>query len=96
MSEGSDMPPSPDIEPAGNTDTVPLKALGMPDEKEQMTPPEVGDEVSYQVTGKVTAINGGLATIERMTINGQSVDDGDGDTGDTEEALQNDAKGMTI
>ena len=92
MNEGSDIPPSPDIEPIGNTDTVPLDVLGMPDETEQMTPPEVGDEVSYQVTGKITAINGGVATIERTTINGKSVDDGDGDAVPDESDLQAEAK----
>lgn len=86
MSDGSDMPPVPDAEPAGSTDTVPLALLSMPDDTEKMQPPAVGDEVNYQVTGKVTAINGGNAVIERTTINGQPVDDNDGDTPPDDEA----------
>ena len=84
-----DMTPSPeDAEPAGSTDTVPLSALGMPDEKEQMQPPAVGDEVSYQVVGKVTSISGDSAIIERTSINGNPVGDTDADdTGDTEDSL---------
>jgi len=72
MSDGSPLPPSPPAR-AARQDTVPVGALAMPDEREQMTPPEVGDEVSYQVTGRVTAINGELATIERATVNGQEI-----------------------
>jgi len=61
---------------ASERDTVPLSALKMPDDQEQMTPPEVGDEVNYQVTGKVVSINGDQAVIERETINGQPFDPG--------------------
>lgn len=92
MNEGSDLPPQPaDIEPAGNIDCVPLDALAMPDEKEQLTPPAVGDEVTYTVTGKVTAVTGGMATVERTSINGNSVDDNDGDTEPTEDSLRSEA-----
>lgn len=56
-----------------NLDTVPLDALSMPDDQEQMQPPEVGDVVNYQVTGKVVAIEGNMARIERQSINGQDV-----------------------
>ena len=81
----------PDAEPAAVTDTVPIDALAMPDDKEQMTPPEVGDEVNYSVTGKVTAINGGMATIERTAINGNDIGDHDGDE-ETESSLQSQAQ----
>ena len=95
MSEGSDIPPSQDVEPAGITDTVPLALLAMPDDQEKMEPPAVGDEVNYQVTGKVTAINGSNAVIERTSINGQPVDDQDGDTGPGDESgLQQEAAAM--
>ena len=56
-----------------NTDTVPLDMLSMPDDQEQMQPPDVGDVVNYQVTGKVVAINGDYAKVQRQTINGQDL-----------------------
>lgn len=62
-----------------NVDTVPLDALQMPDEQEQMQPPEVGDEVNYQVAGKVVSIDGNMATIQRTSINGQEVQGADAD-----------------
>lgn len=82
-----------------NTDTVSLASLSMPDDKEQMTPPAVGDEVNYQVTGKVTAINGDMATIERTSINGQDcgcADEGGepAEAGLQAEAQQLDTKGF--
>jgi hypothetical protein len=93
--------PAGDIEQPGTTDLVPLDVLGMPDDQEQMQPPAVGDEVNYSVTGKVTAITGNVATIERTSINGKPIDDNDGDTAGAEsedglqaEAAQMDTKGL--
>jgi hypothetical protein len=60
---------------AANTDTVPLSLLSMPDDQEQMQPPEVGDVVNYQVTGKVVAIEGDYAKVQRQSINGQELPD---------------------
>lgn len=57
----------------GGEDCIPTDALAMPDEKEQMQPPEVGDEVNYQVTGTVTRIEGDNAYVKRKTVNGQEV-----------------------
>ena len=80
FSEGSDLAQanaSLDAEagpPAAQLDSVPINALAMPDEKEQMTPPEVGDQVNYTVTGTVKAIVGGVAQIERETINGNELE----------------------
>lgn len=54
-------------------DCVPLQALEMPGEDEQMNTPEVGDPVNYQVEGKVTRIEGPNAYIKRTTVNGQPV-----------------------
>lgn len=62
-----------------NTDTVPLSMLSMPDDQEQMQPPEVGDVVSYQVTGKVVAIEGAYARVQRQSINGQELPDAEPD-----------------
>jgi|SRR5580704_3568772 hypothetical protein len=57
-------------------DCVPLDVLSMPDSDngDQMAPPGVGDAVQYTVEGKVTAIKGGNACIERTAINGQPID----------------------
>jgi len=52
-------------------DCVPLSALAMPDEGEQMTPPEPGDKVSYTVEGKVERIEGDRAYITRESVNGK-------------------------
>jgi hypothetical protein len=95
---------------ASNTDTVPLSMLSMPDDQEQMQPPEVGDVVNYQVTGKVVAIEGACATIQRQSINGQDLPGADsGETnsdntnpqnanqsqdGNDGQSLRNDAAGI--
>lgn len=82
--------------------------LSMPDDQEQMQPPEVGDVVNYQVTGKVVAIEGSYAEIQRQSINGQELQDdnetnGDNDNpqnanqsadGDDGQSLRNDAAGI--
>lgn len=67
----------------------------MPDEQEQMTPPEIGDEVNYQVTGKVTAINGGVATIQRTNINGKDISEDETEPANESEAIRNEASGLT-
>lgn len=92
---------------AAQTDSVPISALQMPDDQEQMQPPEVGDVVNYQVAGKVLAINGDMAQVQRTSINGQPVSsdssdsdanpdkDGDDNSGDADErALQTEAQGL--
>ena len=75
-------------------DTVPMSALEMPDEQEQMTPPEVGDEVSYQVSGKVVSINGANAVIARTTINGQEVGGAEETAEPNEKDLESEAAQM--
>lgn len=61
-------------------DCVPLSALQMPDESEQMQAPEVGDKVQYTVEGTVARIDGDEAYVDRDTINGQPFDNkGPGD-----------------
>lgn len=69
---------------ADNVDTVPLDALSMPDDQEQMQPPEVGDVVNYQVTGKVAAIEGNQAKIQRTSINGQELPGADDENANNE------------
>jgi len=104
----ADQAPAPD--PMGNEDCVPLSALNMPDESEQMTSPEVGDQVQYTVEGKVSRIEGDQAYVSRTSINGEPMaakpqdmnpaqpDAGepDADEGARLEDLQNQAKGMTL
>jgi hypothetical protein len=105
----ADGPGDPDaLSQAVNTDTVPLDLLSMPDDQEQMQPPEVGDVVNYQVTGKVVAIEGDYAKVERQSINGQELQDdnetnSDNDNpqnanssadGDEGQSLRNDATGI--
>ena len=75
FSEGSDMPPTPAM-PAAKPmaeDCVPVEALAMPDEGDQMQPPAVGDMVNYQVTGKISRIEGNQAYVTRKTVNGQEI-----------------------
>jgi hypothetical protein len=71
---------------------VPLSALSMPDDQEQMTPPAVGDQVSYQVEGKVTRIEGDEAYVQPTSINGQALPDKEEETPEPspEEADQKD------
>lgn len=82
---------------AQNVDTVPLDSLAMPDDQEQMQPPEVGDEVNYQVTGKVVAIEGNVAKVQRTSINGQEVpgqDDEADDASADQAAQQQEGQGL--
>lgn len=62
--------------PASAEDRVPVAALAMPDENEQMTEPEVGDKVSYTIEGTVSRVEGANAWVKRETVNGQPVDTG--------------------
>lgn len=55
-------------------DCVPLSALNLPDDTEQMQAPEEGDKVQYTVEGTVTRIEGDNAYIKRESINGQPVE----------------------
>lgn len=100
MMSGS--PAGADAKPSSspNLDSIPLDTLQMPDESEQMQPPEVGDEVNYTVTGKVVSIEGGTAKVQKTAINGQAVDaDGDTDNspeneGAEDQALRDEAGAM--
>ena len=82
---------------ANNVDTVPLDTLAMPDDQEQMQPPEVGDVVNYQVTGKVVAIEGNMAKVERQSINGQDLPNAPQDDGqDANPTDANDQEGQGL
>lgn len=65
----------PDAGAMNGEDCVPLAALNLPDNTEQMQSPEQGDKVQYTVEGTVTRIEGDNAYIKRDTINGQPVND---------------------
>ena len=88
-SDAPEMPPTAELSEAPevaeskpvNEDRVPLKALEMPDDKEQMTPPAVGDQVEYTCTGKVTAIEGEQVVVARESCNGQPLEPDADDAG---------------
>lgn len=52
---------------------IPIAALAMPDDQQQMANPEPGDVVTYEVQGKVTRVEGETAYVTPETINGQAV-----------------------
>lgn len=54
---------------------VPLASLGVPGEGEQMENPEVGDQVNFEVAGKVTRIEGDKAYVMPESFNGQPVEE---------------------
>lgn len=58
---------------AGMEDCIPLEALAMPDESEQMQSPAVGDKVQYGVEGEITRIEGENAYVKKTAVNGQKV-----------------------
>lgn len=52
---------------------VPLRALAMPDESEQMEPPAVGDAIQFNGEGKVSRIEGDNAYVTLSAVNGQEL-----------------------
>jgi hypothetical protein len=95
MAEAMPIPEQPPEARGGaQRDEVPVDLLSMPDEEEQMTPPEVGDEVNYTVTGKVVRITGGRAVIERKTINGQDLGGNSMEPESGDEGLEAEARGL--
>jgi hypothetical protein len=51
---------------------IPLKALAIMDEDGEATP-AIGDSVTVEMTGTVTAINGENASVEFKTANGEAL-----------------------
>lgn len=68
--EGAESSPMASME-----DCVPLDALAMPDETEQMETPAVGDKTQYTVEGTITRIEGSNAYVKKSAVNGQKVED---------------------
>jgi len=86
-----------------NSDRVPLSALAVPDEGEQMAPPEPGDKVQYTVEGTVESVEGDQAVVRREAINGEPVGKDEGRRtkdetggGDDLAELERMAGGMTL
>ena len=52
---------------------VPIGALAMPDESEQMTAPEKGDRVTMQVEGTISDIQGEQVCVTPEAVNGQNL-----------------------
>lgn len=49
---------------------IPLKALGQPDDSEEMQTPEAGDNVTMTVDAVVTRIEGDKAYVKPVSVNG--------------------------
>lgn len=103
MSEGSDQPPMPSMPeeqtetPTGLEQRIPIEALQQPDEGDQLTAPEVGDEVDFTVSGKVTRIEGAFAYVLPSTVNGQEVKgDAPAEGGDTLASLEAEAGRLSL
>lgn len=56
---------------SGDEWCVPLSALQMPGEDDQMTTPSVGDKVQFQAEGTVTRIEGDEAYVKPEAANGK-------------------------
>ena len=81
MSEGEMLPPTegnfPALPELGATASfeqcLPADVLKQPDDQEALQTPEVGDEVSYSVTGKVSRIEGDMVYVTPSQVNGQEI-----------------------
>lgn len=82
---------------ASMEDCVPLDALAMPDEAEQMENPAVGDKVQYTVEGTVSRIEGGDAYVTKTAVNGKKVEGkaAEPEPPDEMAALESEARGMS-
>jgi hypothetical protein len=79
FSEGSDMPPMADVprgtKPSPAPLSVPLSFLSQPDDMEQMQTPAKGDTGTMQVDFMVTDIQGDMATIQPVAVNGNDLEE---------------------
>ena len=58
---------------AGLTSTVPLSALAVPGEDELLVNPEQGNKVNYTVDGIIESIQGEMAVVKILAINGDEI-----------------------
>jgi hypothetical protein len=72
MSEGSPMSPMPAQAGPGEL-SIPVGAVAVPDEGEQMVNPEPGDKVTLQVEAEVVSVDGDRAIIRPTSVNGQEL-----------------------
>lgn len=68
--------PEPDGDEMGSNGEicVPLQALAMPDQQDQMEAPVMGDKVQANIEGTVTRIEGENAYLKLDAVNGQKLD----------------------
>lgn len=92
MSEGSPLPPMP-AEAAPGELSIPVGAVAVPDEGEQMVNPEPGDKVTLQVEAEVVSVDGERAIIRPTSVNGQPLDEAQPE-GDKLEDLQESAESL--
>ena len=59
---------------AENEVCIDLASLAMPDDQDQMQPPEVGDKVQASIEGEVSRIVGGKAYVTMTSVNGNPVE----------------------
>lgn len=69
-----DMSEMPAPASAGLTSTVPLSALAVPGEDEMLVNPEQGNKVNYTVDGIIESIQGEMAVVKILAINGDEVE----------------------
>lgn len=89
MADGGDLDSVPSLEQC-----VPVAAVSVPDQDEQMAAPEPGDTVRYEVEGKVNRVAGGHVYVEPIAINGQPVEAKAEPVADDLAAMSEEAEGM--
>jgi hypothetical protein len=73
---------------------IPVAALAMPDESEQLVNPERGDRVTYTVEGTLDRIEGDKAIVKVDAVNGSSVADAEPKESERYEDLTSEATEM--
>lgn len=59
---------------------VPIEVLALQDEEGNPIQPEAGEDVAITLTGKLSGLEGGTATVEAVSANGVDLDEaGDGE-----------------
>lgn len=81
------MPVEPD-EPAGAAEEVcvPLSAVAVNEDENASTPPDVGDDITVTLGGKVTRVEGDKIYFNPATANGEPIPANDENSGDDQPA----------